>query len=96
MDLYVPHYLHMLTFALVSVMRGKGDIYLIPDGVGNYYSKRFDLLDLFMQLKIAIVAKLIGLKFTFSFKNYFNPFGELPVFFHASEVTSVAVERSDP
>ena len=57
--------------------------------MGNYYSKRFDLLDLFMQLKIAIVAKLIGLKFTFFFKNYFNPFGEVAgIFSYAPEVTS--------
>lgn len=88
-DLYVPHYLNMLTFTLVAAMRGKGNIYLIPDGVGNYYSKRFDFLDFVTQLKIAIVAKLIGLKFALFFQNFFNPFGEVVgIFSYAPEVTS--------
>ena len=88
-DLYIPHYLNMLTFTLVLAMRDKGNIYLIPDGVGNYYSKRFDLVDLLTQLKIKIVANLIGLKFTIFFKNFFNPFGEITgIFSYAPEVTS--------
>lgn len=88
-DLYVPHYLNMLSFTLASIMRGKGSIFLIPDGVGNYYYKKFDFLDFYMQLRVAVVANLIGLKFSLFFKNLFNPFEEVTgIFSYAPEVTS--------